>query len=62
MGLFKSLTVLLLDFLEFLFLTNAIQLKVFHIGDFVHRNIDKYRAELIVAFMATYFYSFDFNT
>lgn len=56
MGLFKALTVLLVGFFGIFILNKRDTVKSIPlVGDFVHRNIDKYRAELIVAFMAIVF-------
>ena len=56
MGLFKALTVLLVGFFGIFILNKRDTVKSIPIvGDFVHKNIDKYRAELIVAFTAIVF-------
>lgn len=56
MGLFKALTVLLVGFFGIFILNKRDTVKSIPlVGDFVHKHIDKYRAELIVAFMALVF-------
>ncbi len=56
MGLFKSLTVLLVGFFGIFMLNKRDSLKSIPIfGDFVHKNVDKYKAELIVIFIALVF-------
>lgn len=56
MGLFKALTVLLAGFFGIFILNKRDSLKSIPIfGDFIHKNLDKYKAELIVAFIALLF-------
>ena len=56
MGLFKALTVLLVGFFGIFMLNKRDSLKSIPVlGDFVHKNVDKYKAELIVAFIALVF-------
>jgi len=56
MGLFKALTVLLVGFFGIFILNKRDTVKSIPIfGEFIHKHIDKYRAELIVAFMAIVF-------
>jgi hypothetical protein len=56
MGLFKALTALLVGFFGIFILNKRDTVKSIPIfGEFIHKHIDKYRAELIVAFMAIVF-------
>jgi hypothetical protein len=56
MGLFKALTALLVGFFGIFILNKRDTLKSIPIfGEFIHKHVDKYKAELIVAFIAAVF-------